>query len=348
LIARREFAVCLTRGPEAGLAAEAEREHFMTVHISRATAVSVALLFAAACGSQPSEADRRVAELESKLESTQKQLETQQLDSQKQAEAARQATAAEPAPAPTSGTTPPAAAKKPASASKSASQSAASAEAKKLVDAQKDVNAQQRALNEKQRDVNAQQADTNAKLQQQVDQLKPREYVLPAGTVIAVRPTAELSTEKLANGSAFDVVLERDLTAGDTVIAKAGSRASGFVVTSDPGGRVKGVASLTVGLRSIVGAKANVIAVSTDTYSVDAKSSKKKDAVRTGIASGVGAAIGAIAGGGKGAAIGAGAGAAAGVGTNMATRGEAAVIPAEELLEFKLTAPVTVTMQPSS
>ena len=118
------------------------------------------------------------------------------------------------------------------------------------------------------------------------------------------------------------------------MIAKAGSRATGFVVTSDPGGRVKGVASLTVGLRSIVGAKSTVIAVATDTYSVDAKSSKKKDAVKTGIASGVGAAIGAIAGGGKGAAIGAGAGAAAGVGANMATRGEAAVIPRDPMVSM--------------
>ena len=38
--------------------------------------------------------------------------------------------------------------------------------------------------------------------------------------------------------------------------------------------------------------------------------------------------------------------AAAGVGTNMATRGAAAVIPAETLLELKLTAPVTVVVQP--
>jgi len=47
-----------------------------------------------------------------------------------------------------------------------------------------------------------------------------------------------------------------------------------------------------------------------------------------------------------GAAIGAGAGAAAGVGTNMATRGAAAVIPAEELIELHLAAPVTVVLQP--
>ena len=313
----------------------------MTLHSSRSTAIVVAALFAAACSSPQSDTDRRVAELESKLESTQ-----QQLDAQKQLEA-QQAKAAEPAAAPTSGTgaTSTPAAKKPAApaaTSKAPSQTAnaaAQAEAKRLADAQRSVNAEQR-------DVNAQQAETNARLQQQVDQVKPREYVLPAGTVIPVRPSSEISTGKVSNGSAFDAVLESDLKSGDTVLAKAGSRVTGFVVSSDPGGRVKGVASLTVGVRSIVGTKANIIAVSTDTYSVDAESTKKKDAVRTGIASGVGAAVGAIAGGGKGAAIGAGAGAAAGVGTSMATRGAAAVIPAEQLIEFHLAAPVTVVMQP--
>jgi len=61
---------------------------------------------------------------------------------------------------------------------------------------------------------------------------------------------------------------------------------------------------------------------------------------------GAGAIVGAIAGGGKGAAIGAGAGAATGVGTSMATRGKAAVIPAETLVDFRLAAPVTVVYQP--
>ena len=95
-----------------------------------------------------------------------------------------------------------------------------------------------------------------------------------------------------------------------------------------------------------MGAQNNVIALKTDTYSVDANSTKKKDAVRTGVATGVGALIGGIAGGGKGAAIGAGVGAATGVGVNAATRGAAAVIPAEQLMEFSLAAPVTVVVQP--
>ena len=64
--------------------------------------------------------------------------------------------------------------------------------------------------------------------------------------------------------------------------------------------------------------------------------------MKVGVASGIGAAIGAIAGGGKGAAIGAGAGAAGGTGLVLGTRGEAAELPAETVLSFKLAAPVNV------
>jgi hypothetical protein len=46
-----------------------------------------------------------------------------------------------------------------------------------------------------------------------------------------------------------------------------------------------------------------------------------------------------------GVATGVGAGAVVGVGATLATRGAAAVIPAEELIEFRLTAPVTVVIQ---
>jgi len=60
-------------------------------------------------------------------------------------------------------------------------------------------------------------------------------------------------------------------------------------------------------------------------------------------ATAIGAAIGAIAGGGKGAAIGAGVGAAAGVGGAMATRGKPATLPTETRINFRLSAPVTVT-----
>jgi hypothetical protein len=291
------------------------KENIMTIYSFRTTALILATAITVGCNSGSTD-NQRVAELEKELADTQKQL-------------------AETAPAPTS-TPSEARAQEPAQGvtkpEAPAQAPMAKAEAQRLVD-------QQRA-------VNANLAETNVQLQQQVDQLKPREFTLPAGTIIPVRTISELSTAKLSNGSVFEALLEEDLKSGETVVAKARSRVTGVVVSSDPGGRVKGTASLTVGVRSIVGVKGNVIAIATDSYSTDAESTKKKDAVRTGVATGVGAIIGGIAGGGSGAAKGAGAGAAAGVGVTLATRGAAAVIPAEELIEFRLTAPVRVSMQP--
>jgi hypothetical protein len=117
----------------------------------------------------------------------------------------------------------------------------------------------------------------------------------------------------------------------------------GSVTESDAGGRVKGVASLAVALTRITDRAGSPIEVRTQAVSRTAQSTKKKDALKVGIGAGIGAAIGAIAGGGRGAAIGAGAGGAAGTGMVLATRGDAATIPSETVLTFRLSAPVTVT-----
>lgn len=288
---------------------------------------------AVGCGSRQDAArDAKVAQLEQQLAETQKQL----ADKEAAAPAAAAPVTPPPSsPAPEPSRTAAAPARKPADRQTSQRPAATAGD-----------RAQAQRLTDEQRGINARQTESNVRLQQQVDDLKPREFVLPAGTPIAVRPTNELSTAKLANGSTFEAILEHDLVSGDTTIAKAKSRATGVVLTSDPGGRVKGTATLVVGLQSVVGVKGNVIALRTESFTADAASSKKKDTVRTGVATGVGAIIGGIAGGGSGAAKGAGAGAATGVGVALATRGEPAVIPAEALIEVRLTAPVTVVMQP--
>jgi hypothetical protein len=332
-------------------------------HSCRTLAVVLTAALAAACSSERAEPDPRIAELEKQLAESQKQLadSAQQAQGAAQgappaAQAAQQAEAAQQASAltQTTGAGSQQGAKPAASTGKSSASAAATAQAQKeAAELQAKQAAETQAkqaeaqrLIEEQKALNARQAETNAKLQQELERMKPRDYTVPAGTVVAVRLPREVSSERAATGSTFDAILEHDLKSGETVLAKAGTRVNGFVVESDPGGRVKGVASLTIGVRSIVGVKNTAIAVSTDSFTADAQSTKKKDAVRTGIATGVGALIGGIAGGGKGAAIGAGAGAAAGVGTNLATKGEPAVFAAESLLEFKLQAPVTVTIQP--
>ena len=126
-------------------------------------------------------------------------------------------------------------------------------------------------------------------------------------------------------------------------MAKDGARVEGVIVDSDPGERVKGVASIAVTLESLTLADGRTVALDASQYTRQAKSTKKKDATKIGVATGVGAAVGAIAGGGKGAAIGAGVGGGAGTGVVLATRGDPAVIPAETRVSFTLKSPVTVT-----
>jgi hypothetical protein len=130
--------------------------------------------------------------------------------------------------------------------------------------------------------------------------------------------------------------------AGEVVLPK-GAHIEGVVADSDEGGRVKGVASISLKLTSVaVGGRQ--VPVASSTYVKDAPATKKKDSLKVGIGAGIGAAIGAIAGGGKGAAIGAASGGAAGTGLVLATHGDPAVVPAESIISFRLAAPLEVTV----
>ena len=101
--------------------------------------------------------------------------------------------------------------------------------------------------------------------------------------------------------------------------------------------------SLSIQLAQIHTADGQVIEITTNPYTVEAATTKKADATKIAIGSGIGAVIGAIAGGKKGAGIGAATGAGAGTGVVLATRGDAAVIGSETVLDFELRSPVTVT-----
>jgi len=155
--------------------------------------------------------------------------------------------------------------------------------------------------------------------------------------------TSTISTSAQKSGEAFSAVLAKGIVDGDWVIAKQGARVEGVVVESDPGGKVKGVASMTLALRRLTLADGRTIELDTDTFIQEAKTTKGKDAKKVGIGAGIGAAIGAIAGGGKGAAIGAAVGGGGGAAASLATRGDAAEVASETELKFTLTSPITIT-----
>lgn len=161
---------------------------------------------------------------------------------------------------------------------------------------------------------------------------------LPAGTALVVRTTSTMSTRTQQTGQSFTAHIEQPVLLNGLEVFPKGAMVEGTVVDSDEGGRVKGLAILAVRLTGLHRANGQLVNISTNSLAVEARSTKKKDALKVGIGSGVGAAIGAIAGGGKGAAIGAAAGAGAGTGVVLATHGDSAVIPSESVLRFTLSA----------
>jgi len=170
---------------------------------------------------------------------------------------------------------------------------------------------------------------------------KPESVIIGEGTPIKVRTESELSTKAAKTGDRFAATLADPIMIEGKVVVPRGSRVEGRVVNSDPGGRVKGVATISVRLTQLrVGDHG--VDINTGVVAHKAHTTKRKDAAEIGIGAGVGAAIGALAGGGQGAAIGAGAGGAAGTGLVLATHGDPAVLPAESVLTFKLTAAVSV------
>jgi hypothetical protein len=166
---------------------------------------------------------------------------------------------------------------------------------------------------------------------------------LAEGTVLKVRTTNTISTKTHHAGDKFEANLEEPIEQGGRILVPKGARVEGKVVESDEGGRVKGRAELAVALTQLQVNENKSVDLETNTLGREAKDTHGQDAAKIGIGAGVGAVIGAIAGGGKGAGIGAASGGAAGTGLVLATRGKAAVLPAESVLSFRLRAPVTIS-----
>jgi hypothetical protein len=135
------------------------------------------------------------------------------------------------------------------------------------------------------------------------------------------------------SGDHWNGTLDSDVKDSEgNVIARKGDSVNGIVQQSRPSGRLSDPGFLSLGLESIAGQP-----VSTDNYTTEAGSHKKRNAAAIGGAAALGAIIGAAAGGGKGAAIGAGAGAGAGTVGAAATGKKDVTIPSETVLKFRVT-----------
>lgn len=318
----------------------------------RTLAALAAIAALTACAPKKSETEKKLAELEQQLKLAEME--------RKLAEAKGQLPAETPAERPSAGAAAPGAGAAGATSQVATNTKNIEKNAEGIAANRKDIDANKQAIATNRKDIDANKEAiatnkdaiaTNAanieKNRQGVEEAKrmaaaPTTHTIPAGTPIRIRTTAQIRSDRSSTGSIFAATLAEPIVVDGYTVAERGAEVEGIVTESDPGGRIKGVASITIGARSIMMADGRRLPVQTQTRTFEANSSVGKDAAKIGIASGIGAAIGAIAGGGKGAAIGAGAGAAGGTGVAMATRGDPARVPAETAIELRLAAPVTV------
>jgi hypothetical protein len=176
-------------------------------------------------------------------------------------------------------------------------------------------------------------------------QAVPPELVLPSGTLVMVRLTDSLSSDRNRSGDGFTAVLDQPLVAQGWVVARRGQAVLGQVAATQKAGRVQGVSQLAVALNEFVLVDGRQVPVRTELVRSSAGTSRERDAVGVGTTTGIGAVVGAAAGGGEGAAIGAAAGAVAGIAGVLATRGRATELYPETPLTFRLQDPVTITTQ---
>ena len=159
---------------------------------------------------------------------------------------------------------------------------------------------------------------------------------VPSGTPIRVVLQQGVGTDASAPGSQFAAVLADPIVVDGRTVLEKGSAVSGRVVDVKKSGRVKGRATLSLALTSVLH-EGKYVPIETQTYVGVAKDNKKRDAAMIGGGAGVGAIIGAIAGGGKGAATGAAIGGGGGTGAVLATRGDDLHYPPESRLKFVLS-----------
>jgi hypothetical protein len=171
--------------------------------------------------------------------------------------------------------------------------------------------------------------------------LVPSNLTLPAGTLIQIRTSDFLSSDKNQKGDSFIATLAQPIVIDGWVVMRRGQTITGQVTDAAKAGRVKGVSRLQLDLSQLTLVDGQLLPIGTQLLNATAGTSNGRDAAAVGLTTGTGAAIGAAAAGGPGAAIGAGAGFVASVAGVLLTRGRPTIITPETLLTFKTEQPVS-------
>jgi hypothetical protein len=171
----------------------------------------------------------------------------------------------------------------------------------------------------------------------------PDPLTIPAGTVVQIRTSDWISSDKNKKGDQFIGTLVNPVIVDGWVVARRGQTIVGQVTDAQRAGRVKGVSKLQLDLNQLTLVDGQMLNVQTSLLNASAGTSNGRDAVAVGTTTGTGAAIGGIAAGGAGAGIGAGAGFVAGIAGVLLTRGKPTIIPPEDVLTFRLETPASFT-----
>jgi len=170
----------------------------------------------------------------------------------------------------------------------------------------------------------------------------PKEYTVPAGSALVVRVEQTISSKTNNVGDSFTGVLAQSVIVGGVNVLRAGTPVSGTVVAAKGQGRFKGAGDLGIAINRV-----GSYSVTTTTYEKAQSGKGKRSAALIGGGGGGGALIGGLAGGGKGALIGGLLGAGAGTAGAAFTGNKEVSIPAESVITFRLSAPITVTRKSS-
>ena len=171
---------------------------------------------------------------------------------------------------------------------------------------------------------------------------EPQTVSIKEGTVLTIRTSEVLNSEKLQTGDNFTAALAEPIVVDGFVLAERGARVSGRIVEAIAAGKVKGTARLSLELTQVNLIDGQKLQLGTDPFVREGTTSKKNDAAKVGAGAAIGAALGGIFGGGKGAAIGGAAGAGAGGGAVILTRGKPVEIESESRLPVRLNRTLTV------
>jgi hypothetical protein len=174
----------------------------------------------------------------------------------------------------------------------------------------------------------------------------PEQITIPSGTILSVRMIDSIDSTQNRAGDEFAANLEAPVVIGDRAIIPRNSDARVRLVQATSAGHMSGRSELKVELVSVTtGGQTYQLQTSYHEQAGASRTTRTAETVGGGAV--LGGLLGAIAGRGKGAAIGSVIGAGTGTAAEAGTHGQQVKIPSETKLEFTLTSPVTLTVNPA-